>query len=116
VAQTNLPEKEITITAYLISDVTVRNAEVFQTYRSRAAEALQNTAGAISPTAEKFRRWRALGNPRNIIIVEFRSMEQARAWYQSPEYASALEVRDVTLERNLILVDGYRDLAGTPLS
>jgi uncharacterized protein (DUF1330 family) len=39
-------------------------------------------------------------SPRNIIIVEFRSMEQARAWYQSPENASALEVRDVALERD----------------
>jgi uncharacterized protein (DUF1330 family) len=43
-------------------------------------------------------------------------MEQARAWYQSLECASALEVRDVALERNLIHVDGYRDLTGTPVS
>jgi Domain of unknown function (DUF1330) len=61
VAQTNLPEKEITIAAYLISDVTVRNAEVFQTYRSRAAEAIAKYGGRYSPAAEKFRRWRALG-------------------------------------------------------
>lgn len=33
-------------------------------------------------------------------------MEQARAWYCSPEYASALEVRDDALNRGLILVDG----------
>jgi len=48
-------EKEITITAYLISDVTVRNAEVFQNLPKSAAEAIAKTAGAISPAAEKLR-------------------------------------------------------------
>jgi uncharacterized protein (DUF1330 family) len=33
-------------------------------------------------------------------------MDAARAWYRSSEYASALEVRDRALTRDLILVDG----------
>jgi uncharacterized protein (DUF1330 family) len=41
-----------------------------------------------------------------IVIVEFPNLEQARAWYRSPEYAFALEVRDTALSRNLILIDG----------
>jgi uncharacterized protein (DUF1330 family) len=45
-------------------------------------------------------------NPNMIVIVEFPNLEQARAWYRSPEYAFALEVRDTALRRNLVLVDG----------
>jgi uncharacterized protein (DUF1330 family) len=45
-------------------------------------------------------------SPRAIIVVEFESLEQARTWYRSPEYALALQVRDEALSRNLILVDG----------
>jgi uncharacterized protein (DUF1330 family) len=45
-------------------------------------------------------------NPNMIVIVEFPNLEQARAWYRSPEYAFALEVRVTALSRNLILVDG----------
>ena len=44
--------------------------------------------------------------PRIIVVVEFPDMERARAWYRSPEYALALEVRDKALSRNLILVEG----------
>jgi uncharacterized protein (DUF1330 family) len=33
-------------------------------------------------------------------------MAKARAWYRSADYASALELRDQALDRNLILVDG----------
>jgi uncharacterized protein (DUF1330 family) len=32
---------------------------------------------------------------------------RAQAWYRSPEYALALEVRDEALSRNLILAEGY---------
>jgi uncharacterized protein (DUF1330 family) len=50
-------------------------------------------------------------NPNMIVIVEFPNLEQARAWYRSPEYAFALEVRDTALSRNLILVDGLNQSA-----
>jgi uncharacterized protein (DUF1330 family) len=70
---------------------------------------LQNTGERYFARGGEVQTLEGAWNPRNIIIVEFRSMMQARAWYQSPEYGSALEVRDVALERNLILVDGYRE-------
>ena len=44
--------------------------------------------------------------PRAIVMAEFPSMEAARDWYRSPEYAKALEFRDEALSRNLILVEG----------
>ncbi len=97
--------------AYLISDVSVRDAEAFQTYRTRAAAAIARyggrylaRVGAIEPLEGSWR-------PERIIIVEFPSVEQARAWYRSAEYASALAVRDQALSRDLILVDGVVDTA-----
>jgi uncharacterized protein (DUF1330 family) len=44
--------------------------------------------------------------PRMIVVVEFPSMEQARAWYRSPEYAEALKIRQNALTRRLIFVEG----------
>lgn len=99
--------------AYLISDVTVRNAEAFQTYRTRAAEAIAKYGGRYLARGGEIQALEGVWNPRNIIIVEFSSLEQARAWYTSPEYASALEVHDIALERNRILVDGYREIPST---
>jgi uncharacterized protein (DUF1330 family) len=97
--------------AYLVSDVSIQDAEAFQVYRTRAAAAIARyggrylaRVGAIEPLEGSWR-------PERIIIVEFPSIEQARAWYRSPEYASALEVRDRALSRDLILVDGVVDTA-----
>ena len=102
--------------AYLISDVTVRNAEAFQTYRTRAAEAIAKYGGRYLTRGGEIQALEGSWNPGNIVVVEFPDLEQARAWYTSPEYASALEVRDIALERDMILVDGYRETTGTPFS
>jgi uncharacterized protein (DUF1330 family) len=44
--------------------------------------------------------------------VEFPDRETAQAWYRSPEYAAALELRDRAISRNLILVEGSAPAAG----
>lgn len=96
--------------AYLISDVTVRDAEAFQLYRTRAANSIARHGGRYLARGGGIEPLEGTWGPRTIIVVEFPGTEQARAWYRSPEYASALEVRDQALGRNLILVDGI----GTP--
>lgn len=92
--------------AYLISDVTVRDAEAFQLYRTRAADSIARHGGRYLVRGGEIEPLEGAWDPRTIIVVEFPSLEHARAWYRSPEYASALKVRDKALTRNLILVDG----------
>jgi uncharacterized protein (DUF1330 family) len=41
-----------------------------------------------------------------LIIVEFPTMEAAKDWYKSPEYAQALKVRATALDRRLVFVRG----------
>ena len=97
--------------AYLVSDLTVRNAEAFETYRTRAAKAIAQYGGRYLVRGGDIQVLEGRWKPRLLIIVECPSMEQARSWYSSPEYATALEVHDIALERNLIFVDGYREPA-----
>lgn len=92
--------------AYLISDKTVRDRTAFETYRTRAAEAIHTYGGRYLARLGEVQVLEGSWNPNLIVIVEFPNLEQARAWYSSPEYAFALEVRDAALSRNLIFVDG----------
>jgi len=92
--------------AYLISDVSVKNAEAFQTYRTRAAASIAHYGGRYLVRGGPLETLEGGWTPRAIIVVEFPDLDRARAWYRSPEYALALEVRDDALSRNLILVDG----------
>jgi uncharacterized protein (DUF1330 family) len=94
------------MTAYLISDVTVRDADAVRIYRERAAASIAHHGGRYLARGGEVEVLEGEWRPRVVILVEFPSAEQARIWYRSPEYAHALEVRDEALSRNLILVDG----------
>ena len=97
--------------AYLISDITLRNREAFEVYRSRAADAIHRFGGRYLARLGTVQTLEGTWNPKMIVVVEFPSLERAREWYRSPEYAGALDVRDQALSRNLILVDGMDDSA-----
>jgi uncharacterized protein (DUF1330 family) len=92
--------------AYIISDITVRNAEAFQIYRSRAAASIAHYGGRYLVRGGAIEQLEGGWLPQAIVVVEFPDIERARAWYRSPEYALALEVRDQALSRHLILADG----------
>ena len=91
--------------AYVVSDVTIRDAAAIETYRSRAADSIAQYGGRYLVRGGAVQPLEGDWNPR-LIIVEFPDMERARAWYNSPEYAAALAVRDAALVRNLVLLDG----------
>ena len=97
--------------AYLISDITVRDRAAFEIYRTRAADAIHLYGGRYLARLGEVQVLEGSWNPNMVVVVEFPSLEQARAWYRSPEYAFALEVRDTALSRNLILVGGVNQPA-----
>ena len=94
--------------AYIISDVTIRDREAFEAYRSRAAASIAAHGGRYLVRGGDVETLEGDWQPGPLIVVEFPNSETARRWYRSEEYAAALEVRDAALSRNLILVEGVR--------
>jgi uncharacterized protein (DUF1330 family) len=92
--------------AYVISEVEVRDDEAIGRYRTLAAESIAQYGGRylVRGGAAELTE----GGPplKTLVIVEFPSMAQARAWYASPEYGEALKLRRIALERRLIFVEG----------
>jgi uncharacterized protein (DUF1330 family) len=44
--------------------------------------------------------------PKRVTLVEFPSMDAARAWYDSPEYLRIRPIRLENAESNMVLVEG----------
>jgi uncharacterized protein (DUF1330 family) len=84
--------------AYLISDVSVRNAEAFETYPTLAAASISQYGDRYLVRAGPIETLEGGWTPRGIIVIEFADLEHARAWYRSPEYALALAVRQRRLQ------------------
>jgi uncharacterized protein (DUF1330 family) len=46
--------------------------------------------------------------PSAIVVLEFPSMEQARAWHNDPEYAPLIRLRQSGSDLEFVLVEGLR--------
>ncbi len=95
------------MTAYVISEVEARDPAALDRYRSLAQASIAAHGGRylVRGAAPQVLEGDWPG-ARRVVVVEFPTAEAARAWYASPEYAEALRVRDVALDRRLLLVDG----------
>jgi uncharacterized protein (DUF1330 family) len=96
------------MTAYFISDSSVKNDEALASFRAKAASSLVRYGGRYLVRAGLIEPVEGAWEPEAIVVIEFPDLERARAWYRSPEYASALQVRDAAISRHLILVEGVR--------
>src|SRR5437868_10617802 len=94
------------MSAYVISEVDVRDAAAFEAYRTVAARAIAQYGGRYLVRGGAAESVEGGPPPKTLIVVEFPSMERLREWYASPEYAEALTHRRSALDRRLIFVEG----------
>ena len=94
------------MSAYVISEVEVRDAAGFEAYRTIAAKAIAQYGGRYLVRGGAASVVEGSPLPKTIIVVEFPTMERLREWYASPEYAEALKVRQTAIDRRLIFVEG----------
>ena len=93
--------------AYLISEVSeVLDAAKMEEYRTLAQEAIEQYGGRYIVRGGKWEVIEGEWGLDRFVMVEFPTLEQARAWYHSPEYSKALEISRVALKRRLLLVEG----------
>jgi uncharacterized protein (DUF1330 family) len=98
--------------AYVISDVEMLDPELFEKYRALAPSTIAQYGGRYLVRGGKIQTIEGDWKPKQIVIVEFPTMQRALEWYHSPEYAEALKVREKAMIRDLIFVDGVSNALG----
>jgi uncharacterized protein (DUF1330 family) len=91
--------------AYVIAESTILDVKAFEIYRQHAEASVVKHGGRFLARGGEIEVLEGECAPR-VVVLEFPSMDAARVWYRSPEYAKALDVSDRALRRNLYLVDG----------
>ncbi len=94
------------MSAYVISEVEVRDASAMEAYRVLAAQTIAQYGGRYLVRGGDAEIVEGGPPPKTVIIVEFPSMERLREWYASPGYAEALKHRRTALDRRLVFVEG----------
>ena len=92
--------------AYLINDMDVTDPDLLEDYKKLSPATVQQFGGRFlargGATAVIEGDW----SPKRLVILEFPSLEQARAWTNSAEYAPAKQVRQRASRSNIVVVEG----------
>jgi len=97
--------------AYVIGEVEIRKPEAMKGYGEMVAAAVRKYGGRYLARGVKPEVLEG-GPAHKILIIEFDSVEAARRWYNSAEYAAAHAVRRGSSDLRLVIVDGVGAPAG----
>jgi uncharacterized protein (DUF1330 family) len=92
--------------AYVIADVHVKDPERYQHYRTMVPASLEKYGGKFLVRGGKFEKVEGGRDPGRLVVLEFPTVEQARRWYDSPEYRDARALRLSTADSDVIIVEG----------
>ena len=94
--------------AYIVAQLDVKNTNWQKEYGPKAGALVQKHGGKVLAGAgsamERLEGNRAL--PSVLILLEFPSLAQAKAWYNDPEYAPLIKLRQTGADLDFILVEG----------
>lgn len=91
--------------AYWMTNVEVTDAAVYGEYAKLASAAIAAHGGRFLARGGKHVQVEGRDRARNV-IVEFPTLEDALACYNSPEYQEALSLANRSSERDLVIVEG----------
>ena len=94
--------------AYIVAQLDVKNTNWQKEYGPKAGALVQKHGGKILAGAESALE-RLEGNralPSVLFILEFPSLEQAKAWYNDPEYVQMIHLRQTGADAHIIVVEG----------
>ena len=91
--------------AYWIAHVTVTDPDSYQNYADTAPEAFTRYNARILARGGRSQQLEGDGRPRNVVI-EFDTLEDAVACYNSPEYQAARKHRENAGIADIVIVEG----------
>ena len=92
--------------AYVIADVDVKDPVRYKNYRDMVLPTITAYGGRFVARGGQVDVLEGTWRPTRLVIVEFPSVERAKAWWGSPEYAEARALRQATSVGSLIVIDG----------
>lgn len=92
--------------AYIVVDITVNDPETYATYRDLAPATVTLYGGRYLARGGAAETLEGTWAPTRFVILEFPSVEQARAWVDSPEYAPVKKLRHQSTRSEMVVIAG----------
>ena len=94
------------MTAYVLVDIDVKDPEAYKQYVALAPASVEAHGGRYLARAGRTERLEGDWLPRRLVILQFDSIEQARTWLDSPDYAPVKKLRHQSASTNMVVIEG----------
>ena len=92
--------------AYVIADIDVHDPVRYADYRAMVPASIEAYGGRFLARGGNVESLEGPWRPKRTVILEFPSVERAKAWWDSEEYAPAKALRRSASQGSLILLEG----------
>ena len=92
--------------AYVIANVEVSDPVRYEEYKRLVPSTIAAYGGRYLVRGGPAQVLEGEWKPKRLVIVEFETAAQARAWWDSAEYAPVISVRRACARAELVLVEG----------
>jgi uncharacterized protein (DUF1330 family) len=92
--------------AYVINDMEITDPATFEEYKKMSPATVAKYGGRFLSRGGATEKLEGSWLPKRIVILEFPSVAQAKAWTSSPEYAPAKRLRQRSSKSNMIVIEG----------
>jgi uncharacterized protein (DUF1330 family) len=92
--------------AYVIAHIEVKDPVRYEDYKKMVPPSIAKFGGRFIARGGNVEVLEGSWQPKRLVLVEFPTIEAARQWYASADYAAAKELRQATSTGDLIVVDG----------
>jgi len=94
------------MTAYVISDIDIHDAEAYREYVALVPGTLEPFGGRFLVRGGDHETLEGEWHPHRLVVIEFPSADQARGWHESEAYGAAMAIRHRASTGSLVLVEG----------
>ena len=92
--------------AYVINDMEITDPQRFEEYRRLSPPTVAAYGGRFLARGGAVTALEGEWQPRRLVMLEFPSVDQAQAWLDSPEYAPARRLRQLSARSRMVLIEG----------
>ena len=92
--------------AYVIVQIDVHDQATYGEYTKLVGPTLVKYGGRAIVRGGKTETLEGSWSPKRLVILEFDSVEQAKKWWNSPEYAPAKAMRQRSAKTEMLVVEG----------
>jgi uncharacterized protein (DUF1330 family) len=94
------------MSAYIIANVRVTNAEQYETYKTLSSHAMAVNGAEVCVRGGASSVLEGDWQPDRLVILRFADLAAARAFNDSPEYAAARRSRQGAAVMRMVVVEG----------